>query len=288
MRNNIRGERLWRFAIVLILGIGIVMLPKMNARAQASEVVLAWNSSNDSRIDGYRVYYGTSYSNLNYRISVVSATSCVISGLEEGKTYYFVATAFSNAGYESELSNMVSKYIPSIDSCGYAMPTGATADADVQDLPLAEFMYSDDAFGDTTNGKYAHGLYERGVLKVELGGVDSSDILTGISGGWTGDFNVPKSGLVTIEVTYRLVAKEYDDDECGQALVAVNGAAVGCDGEGYIAEICGQGDSGWRQASLSLYLTKGWHTISVGGHNNQKTSLLESAEVFFEKIEVIQ
>ena len=277
-----------RFVKALILGTVFSFVLTMNVNAHASEIVLAWNSSNESNVAGYRVYYGSSVSNLNYRINVNDATSCVISGLEGGETYYFVATAFSDSGNESAFSNMVSKHIASENDGGYVAPEDGTTDGFVQNLSLAEFMYSDDAFGDSSNGAYAQGLIDRGILKIELGGMDSSDISDGISGGWTGEFNVPDSGYVKIDVTYRLITSEYDDDECGRALVAVDGVIAGVNGEKYLDQICGNGDSDWRHERLRVHLSKGWHTLSVGGYNNQKTSLLETTEVFFEKIEVIQ
>jgi hypothetical protein len=260
----------------------------MNFNAHASEIVLAWTSSNDSDVAGYRIYYGTSISKLNYRISVTDATSCVISGLEEGRTYYFVATAFSDNGDESVFSNVVSKYIVSENNEADAVQGNETVDGAVQSLTLNEFEYSDRAFGDSSNGEYAQGSISGGILEIELGGMDSSDISDGISGGWTREFNVSSSGYVTIDLTYRLITNNYDNDECGQAILAVDGITTGVDGKDYLEQICGQGDTGWRNATVSIYLSAGWHTLSVGGYNNKKTSLLETTEVFFETIEVIQ
>jgi len=56
--------------------------------------------------NGYKVHYGTSsrnYGNYQYTADVNNNTSCTISGLEEGKTYYIAVTAY-NSLFESDYS----------------------------------------------------------------------------------------------------------------------------------------------------------------------------------------
>jgi hypothetical protein len=61
---------------------------------------------------GYRIYYGTSATDLTQEIDLAgtTSTSYVVSGLAPG-TYYFAVTAYSTAGMESAESNQASKSI---------------------------------------------------------------------------------------------------------------------------------------------------------------------------------
>lgn len=61
---------------------------------------------------GYRVYYGTSPTDLSQSVEVSGAqtTSYVVENLPAG-TYYFAVAAYNSAGVESEPSNVASKTI---------------------------------------------------------------------------------------------------------------------------------------------------------------------------------
>ena len=65
-----------------------------------------------TNLAGYRIYYGTSASDLNQVISIsnVGITAYVIDDLTAG-TYYFSIRAYTSAGTESSLSNVVSDTI---------------------------------------------------------------------------------------------------------------------------------------------------------------------------------
>lgn len=74
--------------------------------AYSAEVTLSWNESS-GEISGYRIYYGTVPGDYSNNIDVGNVTQYVISGLQEGVKYYFVARAYNEAG-ESSDSNEVS------------------------------------------------------------------------------------------------------------------------------------------------------------------------------------
>jgi len=63
-------------------------------------------------LSGYRVYYGTSTSNLNQVVTISSAsiTSAVIENLTPA-TWYFALKAYNSANIESSFSNIASKTI---------------------------------------------------------------------------------------------------------------------------------------------------------------------------------
>jgi hypothetical protein len=150
------------------------------------------------------------------------------------------------------------------------------------------FAYSDDTFRDTNNPMYASGSTEGDALKVSLGGIDRRDVTNGMSGGWRTTINTSTNGEVQINLMYRLITSNYDSDECGQALVAIDGNLLGLGAADYLDRICGEGDSDWQEVSLNVYLTAGSHTLTLGGYNNKKTALMEITEILFKQIEIIE
>ena len=79
----------------------------------AGEVNLAWDPNTEPDVAGYRVYYGLGSRNYDHVMEVGNCTSCVVTGLEEGRTYYFAATAVNTANIESDFSNEVSAALSS-------------------------------------------------------------------------------------------------------------------------------------------------------------------------------
>jgi hypothetical protein len=76
---------------------------------------LQWSASSDSRVVGYRVYWGSSsrsYQQARGAGQVASSTtSHVIGNLPTQRTYYFAVTAYDAAGNESDFSAEASKTI---------------------------------------------------------------------------------------------------------------------------------------------------------------------------------
>jgi hypothetical protein len=75
--------------------------------AQAAQVTLAWDRNTEPDVAGYKVYVGVESRKYDRVIDAGNETSCVVSGLEEGWTYYFAATAYSSNNLESDFSNEV-------------------------------------------------------------------------------------------------------------------------------------------------------------------------------------
>ncbi|NNF99955.1 MAG: hypothetical protein HKM93_11300, partial [Desulfobacteraceae bacterium] len=161
------------------------------------------------------------------------------------------------------------------------------------------FAYSDDMFRSTSNSAYASGQYNGtigyagGGLQVNLGGIDDSNIIDGMSGGWAQDFSLTNDSVATITLRYRIeISGEYEPDECVQAIVAVDGEPVIGNDTDYLFEICGTGDgsppqdSGWQEASFDLSLSAGSHSLAFGGWNSQKTTVLESANLSFDDVTI--
>ena len=95
-----------------------------DAHAEAT-LTVAWDKNQESNVTGYRVHYGTSRGNYQYKVDVGNSTSCSISGLGEGTTYYFAATAYDTGNNESGFSEELSYTIsnppqppPTVDTDG--------------------------------------------------------------------------------------------------------------------------------------------------------------------------
>lgn len=85
------------------------------ALSQAVDLKLTWNSNTESDLAGYKVYQGTQAGGPYTKLGEVlpsptpSYTWSVPPNTEA--TYYFVVTAFDNAGNESGYSNEASTYV---------------------------------------------------------------------------------------------------------------------------------------------------------------------------------
>jgi len=83
-----------------------------NTSEAFQSLTLNWNASKDQTVTGYNIYYGKSSGVFDHKISVGTATSATISGLVEGTTYFFVATASDAQGLESPPSGQISYTVP--------------------------------------------------------------------------------------------------------------------------------------------------------------------------------
>lgn len=78
----------------------------------AGSVTVSWDANTESDLSGYRLYYGTRPADYSKQIWVGNATSYRVTGLEEGRRYFFALTAVDFSGNESGFSNEVSVEIP--------------------------------------------------------------------------------------------------------------------------------------------------------------------------------
>ncbi|HUT48382.1 MAG TPA: Ig-like domain-containing protein, partial [Alphaproteobacteria bacterium] len=168
--------------------------------------------------------------------------------------------------------------------------TGFDSDAD-------GFSYADDTFRGTSEPGYADGAYggsageTGGGIQVDLGGIDGVDI-NGMSGGWSQTFNVPANATGTLTFSYRMtMSGEYESNEYGEVLAAIDGTLMGTGGTDYILHVDGDGggdadyDGGWRTVTIDLgSLSAGNHTLTLGGYNNLKTFDDEDTQVYFDDV----
>ena len=75
-------------------------------------VTLAWIPSADPSVVGYNLYYGGASGVYTNTIQAANSTNAIVSGLVDGATYYFAATAYDSTGLESPFSNEASYVVP--------------------------------------------------------------------------------------------------------------------------------------------------------------------------------
>lgn len=109
--------------IIVVLVLVIIMLGYEFLAYRKSDTfgvaTLSWNSSADTDLAGYKIYYGTSPrigscpngSGYSSNIDVGSSTSYTIDKLENTKTYYFSVSAYDSSGNESCFTDEARKTI---------------------------------------------------------------------------------------------------------------------------------------------------------------------------------
>jgi hypothetical protein len=101
------GDRGRCAALASFLVSGLAVLVPSSALA-LSRVNLAWTPSTGTNIAGYHIYYGAASRTYTNMVFIGNATNTTISGLMDGVTYYFAATAADTSGLESDYSNEAS------------------------------------------------------------------------------------------------------------------------------------------------------------------------------------
>lgn len=162
--------------------------------------------------------------------------------------------------------------------------------------PGATFPYLDDQFRGTNNPTNATGAWGAGFGRTGGGvRVTLGDQSVNMSGGFRGSFTVPGASSVPIRVTvwYRLVIdSQFEFDEYGELLVAIDGELVGTAGNDYVARFFGDGnggsdmDTGWQSFTVVRQLAPGAHTLTLGGYLNKTTEAAELALMSFDDVNV--
>lgn len=106
-------------SLLLFLPIYISLLFIWPGSARAADVTLAWDANQEPSVAGYKVFNGLASRNYNGTVDVGNWTSCIVSGLEPGKTYYFAAKAYDTAGNESDYSSEIAYAVPA--ACSFSL-----------------------------------------------------------------------------------------------------------------------------------------------------------------------
>src|ERR1043166_1775396 len=114
-----------------ILAAAVFALLSLAGISRAASVTLAWDAVTNSMLSGYRVYCGTTSQNYSTNFDAGPATEFSLSGLSNGVTYYFVATAYTAIGLESPPSTEIIYTVPAATNPAPAIaltsPTNSTA-----------------------------------------------------------------------------------------------------------------------------------------------------------------
>jgi hypothetical protein len=123
-------SRIFLSLALTVCFLSIILLIPLNI--QAAEIALGWTRPDDSRIAGYKIYYGEQGTNFLSQAEVIidsaGTTSCNISDLSEGQTYEFAATSFDANGYESNFCETIS----------YRVPTSSTDSGEAVIIPRSQ------------------------------------------------------------------------------------------------------------------------------------------------------
>jgi len=123
-------------------------LAAMILPAAASSVKLAWNPNPEPNIVNYRLSYGTGSRSYSQSVDSGTATTVAVSGLEQGKTYYFSVRAINDKGFQSEPSAEVSHYVEIPAPANQAPVANDQTVTTDEDTAVAITLSASDADGD--------------------------------------------------------------------------------------------------------------------------------------------
>ena len=140
MVSKIPKTKYFRLIILFLLSLPLVFL--LNPRpVHAGQATLSWvaPSTNEdgtplTDLAGYKIYYGTASGNYTQNVDAGNVTTYAFNNLTDGQTYYFVATAYNAARFESSYSNEISKIIPASTQT-YALTVSKTGTGSVTSSP---------------------------------------------------------------------------------------------------------------------------------------------------------
>ena len=118
------------FALVIsgLLFLLFFILSLLAPSAHAGQVTVAWDRNPEPEVAGYKIYYGTHSGSYTASLDAGNTTSVVVSGLQEGATYYFAAVAYDASNNESGFSNEIAYAVPAgVSAGGGSSPGGGGA-----------------------------------------------------------------------------------------------------------------------------------------------------------------
>jgi Fibronectin type III domain len=102
---------LFRFLLVTLLVL-LALTTLSSGAGLCAQVTLAWDPESAPDLAGYRVHYGTTSKSYSFVVDAGMQTTYTVTGLNEGTTYYFAATAYTTSGSESNFSAEITYTIP--------------------------------------------------------------------------------------------------------------------------------------------------------------------------------
>lgn len=109
--------------LLLLLAILSLLVPA----AHAGQVTVAWDANPEPEVAGYKIYYGTRSGSYTASLDAGNATSILLSGLQDGATYFFAAVAYDASRNESGFSNEITYAVPAGAAAGGGPSSGSTS-----------------------------------------------------------------------------------------------------------------------------------------------------------------
>ena len=119
---TVLSNRHFKFILFLLIPCSLYLVTPI---AYAAQVTVSWNAS-VGPVSGYKMHYGTTSGYYDHSVDVGNSASCTISGLQEGVTYFFAATAYNDID-ESNYSDEIAYTIPSNSMTNYEDAEDGTA-----------------------------------------------------------------------------------------------------------------------------------------------------------------
>jgi hypothetical protein len=107
--RTITRSRLSGFAVLgcaVFIAVALILFASVQTTC-AAQVTLSWDANSEPDLAGYRVHYGTASRTYGNTLDVGMKTNFAVTGLQEGVTYYFAATAYDIYGNSSDYSQEV-------------------------------------------------------------------------------------------------------------------------------------------------------------------------------------
>ena len=151
-----KSNRQFRPRIIAV--VFLIVFAGFAADAAAGQATLTWNPNTESDLAGYKLHYGASSGNYTVHLDVHNVTTYTVTGLTDGQTYYFAATAYDSAGSESGYSNQVSYTVPAAANGAPTTPATPTGPSSAAVNAAATFSTSaTDPNNDTLTYRYDWG-----------------------------------------------------------------------------------------------------------------------------------
>jgi hypothetical protein len=116
--NSVRTNRAaravrWMFRYSRILSAALFVTQLLLAgETHAVNVTLAWNKNPEPDVTGYNIRFGPQGGTPATVVNAGNVTNITVTGLQEGSSYSFYASAYNSAGLESNLSSPVNYTVP--------------------------------------------------------------------------------------------------------------------------------------------------------------------------------
>jgi VCBS repeat-containing protein len=101
----------WRSRYVIAFMVAVATALSIVPNAYPASVTLAWGPVKAAELRGYKIYHGTTSRNYSAHVTLGKVTSGTVTGLTEGRTYFFAVTSYA-VDEESNYSKEISYTVP--------------------------------------------------------------------------------------------------------------------------------------------------------------------------------